>query len=550
MRYYIIAGEASGDLHGSNLMRSLQKEDPSSEFRFWGGDHMSSVAEGLVMHYRDTAVLGIVEVVSKLRKIGKNLTLCKRDISDWNPDVVILIDYPGFNLRIAKYAKERGFRTFYYIPPKVWARGESRVEKLKKYIDRVYVIFPFEHEYFANHNLNTIYLGNPLLDSIMSDKAMHESRSEFLKRNYLDEQPSIALLAGSRKHEIKYLLPKMRVLEDEYKDYQLLLAGAPSVDADYYRKFLSGSRIKLIFGETYSILRHSQAVVLSSGTASLEAAIIGTPQIVCYGLNPLTAYIAKFIIKVKYASLVNLILGRELVKELLQWNCTPENITLETGKILQGKEREKILTGYRKLIKILGGEGASEKVAKSMIKEIQELKDGTIYTALHDTPLGRLKLVCNDTYLLSVEYMTEDIEKEPSVDKHPILTETIKQLDEYFSEKRHEFTLPIKLNGTDFQKRVWEELQRIPYGQIKTYGEVAASVESKEASRAVGLACKMNPLLIIVPCHRVLGANNKLTGFAIGIDKKSYLLDLERAYLNTENSLFREEIKKNENYSL
>lgn len=550
MRYYIIAGEASGDLHGSNLMRSLQKEDPSSEFRFWGGDHMSSVTEGLVMHYRDTAVMGIVEVVSKLRKIGKNLTLCKRDISDWNPDVVILIDYPGFNLRIAKYAKERGFRTFYYIPPKVWARGESRVEKLKKYIDRVYVIFPFEHEYFANHNLNTIYLGNPLLDSIMSDKAMHESRSEFLKRNYLDEQPSIALLAGSRKHEIKYLLPKMRVLEDEYKDYQLLLAGAPSVDADYYRKFLSGSRIKLIFGETYSILRHSQAVVLSSGTASLEAAIIGTPQIVCYGLNPLTAYIAKFIIKVKYASLVNLILGRELVKELLQWNCTPENITLETGKILQGKERGKILTGYRKLIKILGGEGASEKVAKSMIKEIQELKDGTIYTALHDTPLGRLKLVCNDTYLLSVEYMTEDIEKEPSVDKHPILTETIKQLDEYFSEKRHEFTLPIKLNGTDFQKRVWEELQRIPYGQIKTYGEVAASVESKEASRAVGLACKMNPLLIIVPCHRVLGANNKLTGFAIGIDKKSYLLDLERAYLNTENSLFREEIKKNENYSL
>ncbi len=550
MRYYIIAGEASGDLHGSNLMRSLQKEDPSSEFRFWGGDHMSSVAEGLVMHYRDTAVMGIVEVVSKLRKIGKNLTLCKRDISDWNPDVVILIDYPGFNLRIAKYAKERGFRTFYYIPPKVWARGESRVEKLKKYIDRVYVIFPFEHEYFANHNLNTIYFGNPLLDSIMSDKAMHESRSEFLKRNYLDEQPSIALLAGSRKHEIKYLLPKMRVLEDEYKDYQLLLAGAPSVDADYYRKFLSGSRIKLIFGETYSILRHSQAVVLSSGTASLEAAIIGTPQIVCYGLNPLTAYIAKFIIKVKYASLVNLILGRELVKELLQWNCTPENITLETGKILQGKERGKILTGYRKLIKILGGEGASEKVAKSMIKEIQELKDGTIYTALHDTPLGRLKLVCNDTYLLSVEYMTEDIEKEPSVDKHPILTETIKQLDEYFSEKRHEFTLPIKLNGTEFQKRVWEELQRIPYGQIKTYGEVAASVESKEASRAVGLACKMNPLLIIVPCHRVLGANNKLTGFAIGIDKKSYLLDLERAYLNTENSLFREEIKKNENYSL
>lgn len=544
MRYYLIAGEASGDLHGSNLMKSLLREDPSAEFRFWGGDKMSGISDGLVRHYKDTAVMGIVEVLSKISRIIDNLSFCKRDILEWRPDVVILIDYPGFNLRIAKFSKKQGFKTFYFIPPKVWARGESRVKKLKEYIDKIFIIFPFEQEFYKSHNISVNYVGNPLYDSILSDKSFNEERTDFIKRNNLDQSEYIALLAGSRKHEIKYLLPKLRVLEKDYPDYQLILAGAPSVEHEYYMKFLQGSRIKLLFGETYSILRHSTAAVVSSGTASLEAAITDTPQVVCYGMNPITAYLAKFIIKVKYASLVNLILNRELVKELLQWDCTSENISKEIGKILIGRERKLVLTGYKKVRKMLGGEGASEKLAQLMVKELNILKESMIYSTIHETPLGKLKISCNETSLLSIEYFEDEYPEIEMKEIHPILSETIKQLDEYFQEKRRVFDLPLELKGTDFQKRVWEELKKIPYGQVKTYGEIASIVETKDASRAVGLACKMNPLLIVVPCHRVLGVNNKLTGFAIGIDKKSFLLDLERAYLNTDNSLFNNREEK------
>lgn len=545
MRYYLIAGEASGDLHGSNLMKSLLQEDSSAEFRFWGGDLMRSVHDGLVKHYSDTAVMGLVEVLSKLRKIKNNLLLCKKEILEWKPDVVILIDYPGFNLRIAKFAKERGFRVFYYIPPKVWARGESRVEKLKKYTDNIYIIFPFEQEFFKGHNLEVKYFGNPLYDSIISDKALSESKEEFSSRLQIDNKPTIALLAGSRKHEISYLLPKLRRLEDDFPDYQFLLAGAPSIEPSYYQQYLSGSRIKLLFGETYSILRHSDAAAVSSGTASLECAIIGTPQVVCYGMNPVTAWLAKLIIKVKYASLVNLILGKELVKELLQWNCTPENISAEVRKILNGRDRKRVLSGYKRVKKLLGGEGASEKVAKSMIKEIMSLKESNLFSAVHETPLGRLKITCDDSNLIGVEYLRDEEESlsEGHNVNHPILTETARQFDEYFQEKRELFELPVKLNGTEFQNRVWKELSKIPYGEVKTYGEIASIVESRDASRAVGMACKMNPLLIVIPCHRVVGANNKLTGFAIGIDKKSYLLELEKAYLTTDNNLFQEEEK-------
>lgn len=546
MRYYLIAGEASGDLHGSILMKNLLKEDSSAEFRFWGGDMMSNVSSELVKHYSETAVMGIVEVISKLGKIKENLVLCKRDILEWKPDVVILIDYPGFNLRIAKFAKESGISTFYYIPPKVWARGESRVEKLKKYIDKTYIIFPFEQEFFKNHNLDTKYFGNPLYDSILSDNALSESREDFFQRINLENKPTIALLAGSRKHEISYLLPKLRIVEQDYPDYQFLLAGAPSIDPAYYDKYLNGSNIKLIFGETYSILKHSEVAAVSSGTASLEAAIIDTPQVVCYGMNPVTALIGKLIIKVKYVSLVNLILGKELVKELLQWDCTPKNISDEIRKILKGRDRKRILSGYKRMRKLLGGEGASEKVARSMANEIKNILENTTYTKIHNTPLGLLKLICDDYHLTGVEYIEENSESIPKNSKksHPILEEAAKQMDEYFQEKRSVFDLPIKLNGTEFQNKVWGELLKIPYGQVKTYGEVASVVDTIDSSRAVGLACKMNPLLIVVPCHRVVGANNKLTGFAIGIEKKSYLLELERAYLTTNNNLFYDEDKK------
>jgi methylated-DNA-[protein]-cysteine S-methyltransferase len=243
---------------------------------------------------------------------------------------------------------------------------------------------------------------------------------------------------------------------------------------------------------------------------------------------------------------VNLILGKELVKELLQWDCTPKNISDEIRKILKGRDRKRILSGYKRMRKLLGGEGASEKIARSMASEIKNIMENTIYTKIHNTPLGLLKLICDDYHLTGVEYIEENSEPISKTSKkmHPILEETAKQMDEYFQEKRSVFDLPVKLNGTEFQNKVWGELLKIPYGQVKTYGEVASVVDTIDSSRAVGLACKMNPLLIVVPCHRVVGANNKLTGFAIGIEKKSYLLELERAYLTTNNNLFYDEDKK------
>lgn len=543
MRYYIIAGEASGDLHGSNLMKSLRSADSEAEFRFWGGDLMKESGGEMVRHYKETAVMGLMEVIAKLSSITENLRLCKEDIVSWKPDILILIDYPGFNLRIAKFAKERGFRVYYYIAPKVWARGEGRIEKIRKYTDRLYIIFPFEENYFKSRSVNALYFGNPLLDSIAGHPAMNETKEDFLQRNSLDDRPCIALLAGSRKHEIKYLIPRFRLLENDFQEYNLLLAAAPSVEKEFYDKLLEGSRIRLLTGETYSILRHSSAAAISSGTASLEAAIIGTPQVVCYGMNPITAALARIVIKVKYVSLVNLILDMPLVRELLQGDCTPENISSELRSIIKGRERTRITSGYRRLRKILGGEGASEKVAKSMVKEFNVINHSNIYSVVHETPIGILKIICDDNNLIQINYMEDYAESgREKGSHHPILKETVKQLDEYFSEKRKTFELPVKLGGTDFQNKVWEELIKIPYGQVKTYGEIAGIVETKDASRAVGMACKMNPLLIVVPCHRVMGANNKLTGFAIGIDKKSYLLDLEKTYQNTENNLFKQNI--------
>ncbi|PKP37247.1 MAG: lipid-A-disaccharide synthase [Bacteroidetes bacterium HGW-Bacteroidetes-14] len=543
MRYYIIAGEASGDLHGSNLMKSLKDADSEAQFRFWGGDLMKECGGEMVKHYKETAVMGFIEVIAKITSITENLRYCREDILNWKPDIVILIDYPGFNLRIAKFAKENAIKVYYYIAPKVWARGEGRIEKIRKYTDRLYIIFPFEEDYFRKRSVNALYFGNPLLDSIAGHPAMSETKEEFLLRNSLDDKPCLALLAGSRKHEIKYLIPRFREFENDFQEYNLLLAGAPSVEKEFYEKLLAGSRITLLFGETYSILKHSAAAAISSGTASLEAAIIGTPQVVCYGMNPVTAALARLVIKVKYVSLVNLILDMPLVKELLQGDCTPQKISAELKNIIRGRERTRITSGYKRLRKILGGEGASEKVAKSMIREFEKINDSNIYSVVHKTPMGALRIVCDDHNLIQISYQ-EDYEqsKEKAGAFHPILKEAVKQLDEYFAEKRTSFDLPIKLNGTDFQNKVWEELIKIPYGQVKTYGEIAGIVESRDASRAVGMACKMNPLLIVVPCHRVLGANNKLTGFAIGIDKKSYLLDLEKTYQNTDNNLFKQNI--------
>ena len=548
MKYYIIAGEASGDLHGSNLMKGLLVADPRAEFRFWGGDLMASVGGEMVKHYKDTAVMGFVEVVKKLGPIFKNLKLCKEDIQEFQPDVIILIDYPGFNFRIAKFAKSHNFRVFFYISPTVWAWKEGRLKNLKRDVDRLFIIFPFEVEYFKNKGMKAIYNGNPLLDSITSHPCNSESAEAFRKRNNLDDRPIIALLAGSRHSEINYLMPRFVKIEKNFGEYQFVLAGAPSMEKADYEKFLKDSKITLLFGETYSIIKHSKAAVICSGTASLEAALLETPQIVCYGGSTLSALIVGLLVKVKFVSLVNLIFNQLVVKELLQNNCTPENITKELKKIVKDKERERIILKYQKLKNLLGGVGASERVAQSMVKELKFMIDSTRYSRLYESPLGTLKLICDSEALLEIQYISKEEKENPdngvteNKGDHPILIETAKQLDEYFSEKRHEFDLPIKPAGTKFQKRVWEELSKIPYGKIKTYGEVAYLINSKDANRAVGNACKMNPLLIVVPCHRVLGAQNRLTGFNIGIDKKSFLLDLEKAYENTDNNLFGNDI--------
>ncbi|MFA5850437.1 MAG: lipid-A-disaccharide synthase [Bacteroidales bacterium] len=550
MKYYIIAGEASGDLHGSNLMKGLLVADPRAEFRFWGGNLMASVGGEMVKHYKDTAVMGFVEVIKKLRPIFKNLKLCKDDILEYQPDVVVLIDYPGFNFRIAKFAKEKGFRVFYYISPTVWAWKEGRLKNLKRDVDRLFIIFPFEVDYFKKQGMRAIYNGNPLLDSISAHPSLKESIEDFRKRNNLDDRPVIALLAGSRHSEINYLMPKFIKLEEHFSDYQFVLAGAPSMELSDYQKYLKNSNITLLFGETYSIIRHSKAAVLCSGTASLEAALLETPQIVCYGGSVISALIVGLLVKVKYASLVNLIFDQPVVKELLQNDCTPEKIITELKKILKEKEREKIILKYQKLKNLLGGEGASDRVAISMVEELKGMIDAERYSRIYESPLGLLKLICDSEALVEIKYISQEEKEtissvaEKDRGNHPILTEAAKQLDEYFSEKRKVFDLPVKPEGTMFQKRVWEELAKIPYGKIRTYGEVANLINSKDANRAVGNACKMNPLLIVVPCHRVLGAQNKLTGFNIGIDKKSFLLNLEKAYENTDNNLFGNDINK------
>ena len=540
MKYYIIAGEASGDLHGSNLIKGLKIADPSADFRIWGGDLMAAEAGSLVKHYRETAIMGFIEVVTHLNKILTNLRTCKNDILKFDPDVVILIDYPGFNFRIAEFTKKRGIKVFYYISPKVWAWKEGRIKKLKKYTDLLFIIFPFEIEYFKKKGISAIYNGNPLMDSIMSHPFNDENREEFFVRHNLPNKPYIALLAGSRKGEIDYMMPRLRELEKKLPQYNLILAAAPSAELSYYDKFLTNSKIKVIKGDTYSILKHACSAVVNSGTASLEAAIIGTPQVVCYGGSEISYQIAKRLVKLKYISLGNLILNKKAVEELIQHDCTPQNIFAELHKTLSGSHREKMLKQYSKIRERLGGDGASFKIAKSMVDELKYINKHTFYTTYYSSPLGVLKIICDKDSLVSVSHTNEDINIVKG-SNHLILNETIKQLDEYFDNKRKVFELPLKLSGTDFQNRVWSELGKIPFGKIKTYGEIAKLVNSENASRAVGLACKMNPIIIILPCHRVLGANHELTGFALGIDKKLFLLNHEKAYIYSDNNIFSDE---------
>ncbi|WP_159800947.1 lipid-A-disaccharide synthase [Flavobacterium sp. MK4S-17] len=369
MKYYIIAGEASGDLHGSNLMKEIFKLDSSAEIRFWGGDLMQKAGGTLVKHYRDLAFMGFAEVVQNIRTILNNIKFCKQDIEAFKPDVIIFIDYPGFNMRIAKWAKKAGYKTHYYISPQIWAWKENRIKAIKRDVDKMYIILPFEKDFYeTKHQYKVEFVGHPLIDAIHSRPAVNADA--FRKENNLNERPVIALLPGSRKQEIAKMLSIMLSVVDDFKDYQFVIAGAPSQDFDFYEQFLTSKNVNFVSNKTYALLDIAHAALVTSGTATLETALFKVPEVVCYKGNWISYQIAKRIITLKYISLVNLIMDKEVVKELIQDELNTRNLKAELQKILSPEHREKMLKDYDVLEQKLGGEGASEKAAALIIKHL------------------------------------------------------------------------------------------------------------------------------------------------------------------------------------
>lgn len=376
MKYYLIVGEASGDLHASNLMKALQAKDSKAEFRFFGGDLMATAGGSLVKHYKDMAYMGFIPVLLHLRTIFRNMDLCKKDIVQWNPDVLILVDYPGFNLKIAEYIKAHtNIPIFYYISPKIWAWKEYRIKNIKRDVDELFSILPFEVDFFNKYNYPIHYVGNPCVDAVHCFKQGYaESFEEFTLRNGLDKKPIIALLAGSRKQEIKDNLQRMIQASRNYTEYQFVIAGAPGISPEFYQAYM-GDDTKIIFGQTYSLLSHATAALVTSGTATLETALFRVPQVVCYytAAGKLVSFLRRHILKVKYISLVNLIAGREVVAELVADGMTAENVKQQLEAILPGQmTREQMLQNYDALIKILGQEGASERAAGKIVELLSQ----------------------------------------------------------------------------------------------------------------------------------------------------------------------------------
>lgn len=367
MKYYLIAGEASGDLHGANLMKALKKKDDTAEFRFWGGDLMEAEGGGQVIHYKERSFMGFWEVITNVRKALKNIRYCKEDIENFNPDALIFIDYSGFNLRIAKWAKPKGFITHYYITPQVWASREGRVQDIKRDIDHLYVILPFVKDFYQEkHQIEVDFVGHPLLDAISNRHSFDATM--FKKQHQLDERPVIALLPGSRKQEIKKMLSIMLSMITKYQNYQFIIGGAPSQEEAFYRSIIKNADVRLIQNRTYDLLSIAHAALVTSGTATLETALFKVPQVVCYKGSWLSYQIAKRIITLKYISLVNLIVDKPLVTELIQADLNTKRLEKELGNILEGATRETILNEYDLLIKKLGSGGASERTASLIIQ--------------------------------------------------------------------------------------------------------------------------------------------------------------------------------------
>ena len=366
MKYYIIAGEASGDLHGSNLIKELKKLDNSSHFRCWGGDLMSQECNYLVKHYKDYSHMGFFEVFINLKKILNNLSFCKKDIKKYNPDVIIYVDFPGFNLRIAKWAKKNKFKNHFYISPQIWAWKQNRIKTIRKVIDRMYVILPFEKKFYSSINFNVHYVGHPLLDVIKTNK------NETLDRG---QEKIIALLPGSRDQEIKKILPEMINIIKNFKNYSFYICAAPSQKRSTYLKYIKDKnieKVKIVENQTYEILSKSSAALVTSGTATLETALFKIPQVVCYKSSWISIMIGKFLLRnLKYISLVNLILDKEVVKELIQENLNEKNLTSELKNILEGDHRINMLKSYNELIDKLGNKGASEKTALKIFNYLE-----------------------------------------------------------------------------------------------------------------------------------------------------------------------------------
>lgn len=373
MKYYLIAGEASGDLHGANLMYELKKHDTQAQFRFWGGDLMQQHAgHQPVKHYRELAFMGLWEVLINLRTIKRNIELCKQDIVDYQPDVVILIDYPGFNLRIARFAHENSLKVFYYISPKIWAWKKSRAKQIKKYVDKMFTIFPFETNFYSQFNYQVDFVGNPLLDAIEQKQAQIPERPQFLRENGLSEKSIIALLPGSRKQEIERILPTMLSVIPYFPHYQFVIAVAPATDRALYEKYTANYAATLVPDATYSILQYSDLALVTSGTATLETALMRTPQIVCYKTNALTFAVGRQVVKIEYMSLVNLIMNDQVVLEMLQNECNTNELRREMNRILHDKlYRNTMLNNYELLRIKLGGSGASARSAQQMVEALK-----------------------------------------------------------------------------------------------------------------------------------------------------------------------------------
>jgi lipid-A-disaccharide synthase len=364
MKYYIIAGEASGDLHASNLIKELKISDPTANFRCWGGDLMQEQGATIVKHYRDLAFMGFAEVLMNIKTILRNLAFCKEDIKQYQPDVIIFIDYPGFNLKIAEWAKAENFKTFYYISPQIWAWKQNRVHKIKKCVDKMFVILPFEKEFYKKFEMDVDFVGHPLLDAIANrNKLPFET---FCQENELLNKPIIALLPGSRKQEISKMLPILLSVVKQFTDYQFVIAGAPSQEKSFYAPYLLNDNISLLDNKTYQLLEQSTAALVTSGTATLETALFKVPQVVCYKGNKISFLIARAIVKVKYISLVNLIMDKEVVTELIQDKLTKKNLVKELTKLLSNENKPTIIKEYTDLYDKLGGNGASKRTAQLM----------------------------------------------------------------------------------------------------------------------------------------------------------------------------------------